>query len=304
MKNKVLLLGYGFIGFSIARALLEDINNELYVIDRSLKIFLMKNDRITYIQDDVFNYENWIQKIPTGLDYIINCVNSNEISIDFTCNVSDTEYCQQVMSDEKALVDTVVVISSKLKIQKIIYFSSRLAELENNCVFGYCKNLIEQYIEEKQYPIYIFRLPILFGIFQDISQWPANLIWSVLKGVDMTIIDNKFSLYSWLYVADAVMYIAQYIHTQNINRKMMIIPGREISIGSFTELIQKLCGKMTEIKFSDTQQASKLLHVINDLGLTKECFEEFDERVMLAIEFIEDNAEYYKNLEDLGLIRC
>lgn len=304
MKNKVLILGYGFVGFSMARVLLEDVNNELYVIDRSLKIFLMKNDRITYIQDDVFNYENWIQKIPSSVDCIINCVNNNKVSIDFSCDVPNTKYWQKVVSEEKALIDVIVVIANKLDIKKMIYFSSRLAELESNCTFGYYENMIEQYIEEKQYPIYIFRLPILFGIFQDISQWPANLIWSVFKGNDLAIGDNKHSLYSWLYVTDAVMYIAQNIHSLNINRKMIIIPGREISIGSFTELVQKLSGKTIEIKFSDIQQARKLLHVKNGLGLTEKCFEEFDERIMLAIEFIEDNAEYYKNLEDLRLIRC
>jgi nucleoside-diphosphate-sugar epimerase len=304
MKNKVLLLGYGFIGFSIARALLEDVNYELYVVDRNFKIFLMKNDRITYIQENVFNYDNWIDQIPAGVDCLINCISNNEVMVDFSYDASDAAYWQQAITDEKALVDTLVVISNKLKIKKIIYFSSRLTELGDSLVFGHYKNLIEQYIKEMHYPIYIFRLPILFGVFQDISQWPANLIWSVLNDENMVVNDNKCSVYPWLYVADAVTVIIQQINTLDINNKTLIMTGRELSIGLFAELILKLSGKMKEVTFSDTRKVNKLADKNNSLNVAEEWYEHFDERIMLSIEFTEDNIRYYENLKNSRLIRC
>jgi len=305
MKNKVLLLGYGFIGFSIARALLEDVNYELFVVDRNFKIFLMKNDRITYIQEDVFNYDNWIEQIPAGVDCLINCISNNEAVINFSYDTSDVAYGQQAISDEKALVDTLVSISNKLKIKKTIYFSSRLTELGDNFGYGHYKNLIEQYIEEKHYPIYIFRLPMLFGVFQDISQWPANLIWSVLNDEDMVVNDNKCSVYSWLYVADAITVIIQQINTLGINNnKTLTVTGMELSLGLFAALVLKLSGKMEAVNFSDTRKVNKLACKINSLNVAEEWYEEFDERIMLAIEFIEDNIRYYENLKNSRLIKC
>ena len=253
--------GTGFIGFNIAKNLINNYNITSISTHSPKKIRKVKN--INYLYCDISNKKKLKKLIKNkNFDYVINLggyVNHSEKKKTYESHYKGCKNLAEIFREKK--IKRFIQVGSSVEYgnhKSPQYEHYQCDEKELKSVYGTAKlkanKLLIDYFKRFNFPVVILRLYLVFGPHQDINRFIPIIISSCLKKKHFPVSSGK-QYRDFLYIDDLVKLIHKLLNNKKkFNGQIFNVgSGQPRKIKNVTELIvQKLKGgkpNFGEIKF-------------------------------------------------------
>jgi len=265
MKRKILITGgAGFIGSNLVKRLLEE-GNEVVVIDNLLrgnKIEKSVLDRITFIKDDVRNYD-CILKYSKGCDVIFHFAAVLGVDV-----VAD----HPVETMEVEVIGTRNVVNAALEngVKKILYASTsgiyghtamEKAVVENVIVdprtsYAIAKRYNEIYLaavyEEKGLESISLRFFNIYGTNQDNRMVVPRFFEQAIAGEPITVFGSGKQTRDFTYIDDTIESCIRLMDKVGGSEIINVANENESCIDDLATMIKEITKSKSEIKYIES----------------------------------------------------
>ena len=232
-KKSILIVGgTGFIGYNIAKKLINNYNISSISKHSPKKIRKIKN--IKYLYCDISNKKKLKKVIKNiNFDYVINLggyVNHTEEKKTYESHYKGCRNLAEIFREKK--IKRFIQVGSSVEYgnhKSPQYEHYQCKEKELKSVYGMAKlkanKLLIDYFKSFNFPVVILRLYLVFGPYQDINRFIPIIISSCLKNKYFSTSSGK-QYRDFLYIDDLVRLISKFLN----NKK--IFNGQIFNVGS------------------------------------------------------------------------
>ena len=297
-KKVIIYGGLSFLGSSIIRIFLKQPQWKIYVVDKLREgeryPYFVSENRVIPINSSIEDKKSIINQLPRKCDVFIDCVEPfNEM--DFIENageyisVEEIKNKQDILEKEKQKLNYEEWLSKKIEIKQFIF---PICYQDDSL-----RQMMKKEIRQRWSKNTIIFLPVLFGIFDKVTNFIPNLIISRLLDLNIKSIkvDSKL-IYEWLYVDDAALGIIDIIGKHD--SKVYFIKGDSYSVKDVNNILFAETKTHPDIMPFIEKENGKKIETISYNGeviYKYRYYEDIRERLMQTLEFYEDNTKYYHN---------